>query len=51
MVENKYQIIWDNTVIAEVVDINTALIVIRALFNEYYNEKNMILKVARIDAD
>jgi len=49
MVENKYQIIWNNTVIAEVMDINTALILIRALFHEYYDEENMKLEVARID--
>lgn len=51
MIEYKYQIIWKNYVIAEVMDINIALILIRALFHEYYDEENMKLEVVRINGD
>ena len=39
MTDKKYEVLIDNDVIAEGMDIKTATILVRALFEEYYNEK------------
>ena len=41
MPERKYELYIEKELIAESVSMETALIIIKALFAEYYNDKNM----------
>ena len=49
MIESKYKVLIDNTVIAEEMDIKTATVLIRALFEEYYNDHSMVISIKEMD--
>ena len=48
MVERKYEIILDNEVIATDMNLNTATILIKALFEHYYAELDMALTIRKL---
>ena len=49
MPERKYELYIEKELIAENVSIETALILIKALFTEYYNDKNMKITIQEIE--
>lgn len=49
MVERKYKVLIDGMVVANNMDINTATILVKALFNEYYNDSTMVISIQAID--
>ena len=49
MGETKYKVLIDNTIIAQDMDINTATILIRALFEEYYNDDSMKVIIEKME--
>lgn len=49
MPTNKYELVLDNEVIASGMDVNTALILIGALYAEYYNEEGMSITIREMD--
>ena len=48
MEEEKYEIFIDNRKVGELVGLNSALIFIRGLFNEYYNDTKMAVSLRRV---
>lgn len=48
---NKYYILMDENIIAENMDLETALILTKALFEEYYNSSIKITIVRMIESD
>lgn len=49
MPTSKYELVLDNEVIASGMDVNTALILIGALYEEYYNEEGMSITIREMD--
>lgn len=49
MEERKYEVLVDGDTVAESMDINTATILMKALFNEYYNEHSMVVSIKEMD--
>ena len=49
MCENKYRVFINNEVVAENMDIRTATALIRALFEEYYNDYTMTASIKKED--
>ena len=49
MPTNKYELVMDNVVIASRMDVNTALILIRAIYEEFYNEEGMSITIREMD--
>jgi len=49
MPTNKYELVLDNEVIASGMDVNTALILIGALYEKYYNEEGMSITIREMD--
>lgn len=47
MNEKKYKILIDNATIANNMDLTTATILIKALFNEYYNDPHMVITIQK----
>ena len=45
MCEKKYKVFINDKVVANNMDIQTATILIRALFEEYYNDYNMLISI------
>ena len=45
MYEKKYKVLIDNEVVASDMDIRTATILVRALFEEYYNDYAMTVSI------
>ena len=45
MEERKYKVLIGNIVIANNMDLKTATILIKALFEEYYNDCQMVISV------
>lgn len=45
MEENRYEVLIDNMVVAENMDLKTATILVKALFEEYYNDYKMEVSV------
>lgn len=45
MGERKYKILINNNVVAEKMDIEIALIAVKALFETYYNEHSMTISI------
>ena len=45
MIENKYKVLINNVPMARDMDIRTATILVRALFDEYYNDYTMIVSI------
>lgn len=49
MPTNKYELVMDNVVIASRMDVNTALILIGAIYEEFYNEEGMSITIREMD--
>ena len=49
MPTNRYELILDNEVIASGMDVNTALILIGALYEKYYNEEGMSITIREMN--
>lgn len=49
MAEYKYEVLIDGVVYAENMDIKTATILIRALFEEYYNDHSMTISIKEME--
>lgn len=49
MNDKKYEILIDEEVVATRMDIKTATVLIRALFEEYYNQYPMTISVREIE--
>lgn len=49
MSEKKYKVLINNEVVAEGMDIKTATVLIRALFEEYYNDYTMTVSIKEMD--
>ena len=43
MEERRYKVLIDNMVVSERMDLKTAIILVKALFDEYYNDHKMII--------
>ena len=44
-----YKVLINNEVVADYMDIKTATILVRALFEEYYNDYTMVISIQRED--
>lgn len=49
MDERKYKVAIDSTVIAERVNLHIAMILAEALFEHYYNDRNMTVSVKEME--
>lgn len=49
MWEKKYEVIMDKTVVAKGMDLKTATLMVRALFEEYYNEYPLTISVREME--
>ena len=49
MAEYKYKVLIDGVVCAENMDIKTATILIRALFEAYYNDHSMTISIKEME--
>ena len=49
MEERRYKVLIDNMVVAERMDLKTATILVKALFDEYYNDYKMTVSVEQED--
>ena len=45
MEEKRYKVLIDNMVVANNMDLKTATILVKALFDEYYNDYKMVISV------
>ena len=48
MRETKYRVKIDNDIIAENVNLTTAIILVKGLFNEYHNETILDITISKI---
>ena len=49
MEERRYNVLIDDMVVANNMDLSTATILVKALFNEYYNDDKMVISVKQMD--
>lgn len=49
MSEKKYKVLYNDTVVAESMDIRTALILVKALFEEYFADYGMTISVREME--
>lgn len=49
MEERRYKVLIDNMVVANNMDLKTATILVKALFDEYYNDCTMTVSVKQED--
>lgn len=49
MDEKKYKVLINDEVVAEGMNINTAVVLVKALFEEYYNDYSMIVSIKEMD--
>ena len=49
MMDNRYKVLINNQVVAKDMDIKTATVLVRALFEEYYNDHNMTISIKQED--
>lgn len=49
MEENRYKVLIDNEVVAKDMDIKTATVLVKALFEEYYNDYAMAVTIKQED--
>lgn len=49
MTERKYKVLIDNEIVSENMDLKTATILVRALFEEYYNEYPLTVSVKEME--
>ena len=47
MEERRYKVLIDNIVVAEKMNLETAIILVKALFQEYYNDHTMVVSVKK----
>lgn len=47
MGERRYKVLIDNTVVANNMDLNTATVLVKALFDEYYNDFTMTVSIQK----
>ena len=45
----RYKILLDNEVVAEEMDIDTALILVKALFEKYYCDNSMVIIIKEME--
>lgn len=45
MEERRYKVSIDNMVVAEKMDLKTATVLVKALFDEYYNDCKMVVSI------
>lgn len=45
MAERKFKVLIDDVVVANNMDLTTAMILVKALFNEYYNDHTMMVSI------
>ena len=49
MSDKKYNVLIENEIIASNMDINNALIFIKALFDHYYEEHSMVISIKEME--
>lgn len=49
MNENRYKILINDTIVAENMDMEIVTILIKALFENYYNDHSMIVSIKEMD--
>ena len=49
MEEKRYKVLINNETIAKDMDIRTATVLVRALFEEYYNDYSMVISIKQAD--
>ena len=49
MEDRIYKVLIDNMVVANDMDLHTATILVKALFNEYYNDNKMTVSIKQMD--
>ena len=49
MSKKKYKVLYNDTVVAENMDMNTATILLRALFEEYFADYGMTISVREME--
>ena len=49
MTDKKYKVLINNEVVAQEMDIKTAIILVRALFEEYYNDYGMTISIREME--
>lgn len=49
MQEPKYQVLIDNQVYAQNMDLETATVLLKALFTEYFNEHDMVVSIKEME--
>ena len=49
MEERRFKVLIDDMVVANNMDLNTAIILVKALFNEYYNDYKMVVSIKEED--
>lgn len=49
MEDKKYKVLINNEVVAEKMDIKTATILVKALFDEYYNDYGMTVSIREME--
>lgn len=49
MIEKKYKVLIDKEIVAENMNLKTATILVRALFEEYYNENSLTVSVKEME--
>ena len=49
MSERKYEVLMNDTIVAQEMDIRTAMILVRALFEEYYKDHTMIVSIKEME--
>ena len=51
MEERRYKVLIDNMVVADNMDLKTATILAKALFEEYYNDYEMVVSIKKVDTE
>lgn len=49
MMEKRYKVLINNEIVASDMDIKTATVLVRALFEEYYNDYTMTVSIKQED--
>lgn len=49
MSDKRYKIVLDNEVVAEEMDIDTALLLVKALFEKYYCDSSMTISIKEME--
>ena len=49
MLENKYTVLIDGLVVADYMPLDYAMLFVKSLFTEYYNDYKMIVEIKQMD--